>query len=318
MLLKEEKLLYQDSLKQISYEIASWGTKNHVLSEAALHESGLQRNSQRMEFHQANRLSDFLEEKRIGYAQKWTEEKEFFKRICMRKKWNLKSCAAHGSNWGTTRQIRGHRDPNFEMLDSKIASVLNTYFKKKVSLEERKAQMEDRFRSGKQIAHLINEYFRVTGAHEVFLDYSDLFSIASHGDDIQDFETRWDEVFWYQSVKFSMTRFWTVCTRCEYERLINSKQYWLCTNKKSIKIKSKLGYQNLKTMVKRHVDQKIRTRRFQARTERVERGVLDKTQKREDSALKGTQENAVSGKQKDSVQREMHAASATISVCVDK
>ena len=27
MLLKEEKLLYQDSLKQISYEIASWGTK---------------------------------------------------------------------------------------------------------------------------------------------------------------------------------------------------------------------------------------------------------------------------------------------------
>ena len=29
----------------------------------------------------------------------------------------------------------------------------------------------------------------------LFLDYSDLFSIASHGDDIQDFETRWDEFF---------------------------------------------------------------------------------------------------------------------------
>ena len=29
------------------------------------------------------------------------------------------------------------------------------------------AQMEDRFRSGKQIAYLIYEYFRVTGAHEV-------------------------------------------------------------------------------------------------------------------------------------------------------
>ena len=129
------------------------------------------------------------------------------------------------------------------MLDAKIASALNTYFKKKVSLEEQKAQMEDRFRRGKQIAYLIYEYFRVTGAHEVVPDYSDLFSIASHGDDVQDFETKWDEVFWYQSVRFSMARFWTICTRCEYEGLINSKQYWLRTNKKSIKIKSKLGYQ---------------------------------------------------------------------------
>ena len=41
--------------------------------------------------------------------------------------------------------IRGIRMPNFEVLDAKIASVLNriiqnTRFKKKVSLEEMKAQ----------------------------------------------------------------------------------------------------------------------------------------------------------------------------------
>ena len=39
---------------------------------------------------------------------------------------------------------------NFEMLDARIASALNkiiqnSYFKKKVSLEEQKAQKEDRF-----------------------------------------------------------------------------------------------------------------------------------------------------------------------------
>ena len=42
--------------------------------------------------------------------------------------------------------------------------------------------------------------------------------------------------FCYPQVRFPMTRFWKVCTRCEYESLIDSKQYWQCTNKKSIKI----------------------------------------------------------------------------------
>ena len=44
---------------------------------------------------------------------------------------------------------RGTPGPNFELLDAKIASALNkviqnTRFKKKVSLEEQKAQKEDR------------------------------------------------------------------------------------------------------------------------------------------------------------------------------
>ena len=41
---------------------------------------------------------------------------------------------------------------------------------------------------------MIYEYFRVTGAREAVLDYSDLFSTTLHGDDIQDFDTRWDQV----------------------------------------------------------------------------------------------------------------------------
>ena len=52
-----------------------------------------------------------------------------------------------------------------------IASALNriiqnTRFKKKVSLEEMKAHKEDRFLRGIQIAYLIYEYFRVTGAND--------------------------------------------------------------------------------------------------------------------------------------------------------
>ena len=53
--------------------------------------------------------------------------------------------------------VRGIRMPDFEVLDAKIASALNriihnTQFKRKVSLEEHKAQKENRFLRGRQIA----------------------------------------------------------------------------------------------------------------------------------------------------------------------
>ena len=37
-------------------------------------------------------------------------------------------------------------------------------------------------------------YFWVAGAHEAVLDHSDLFGITLHGDDVQEFDARWDEV----------------------------------------------------------------------------------------------------------------------------
>ena len=42
----------------------------------------------------------------------------------------------------------------------------NSHFKRRVSLEEQKAKKEDRFFRGRQIAYLIYEYFRVTGAND--------------------------------------------------------------------------------------------------------------------------------------------------------
>ena len=34
----------------------------------------------------------------------------------------------------------------------------------------------------------------MTGAHDTVLDYADLFSFTLHDDNIQEFDTRWDEV----------------------------------------------------------------------------------------------------------------------------
>ena len=86
------------------------------------------------------------------------------------------------------------------MLDAKIVSALNkiiqnSHFKKKVSLQEQKAQKEDRFLRGRQIAFMIYDYFRVTGAHDTVSDYADLFSVTLRNDDVQEFDTRWDEIF---------------------------------------------------------------------------------------------------------------------------
>ena len=79
----------------------------------------------------------------------------------------------------TSRSSAGKNFQNFEMLDARIASALtkitqNSLFKKKVSLEEQKAQKEERFLSGRQLAFMIYDYFRVTGAHDTVLDCAGL------------------------------------------------------------------------------------------------------------------------------------------------
>ena len=89
--------------------------------------------------------------------------------------------------------------PNFEVLDARIASALNkiihnSHFKRRISLEEQKPQKQDRFLRGRQIAHLIYEYFRVTGANDSVEDYADLFTISLRNDDIQEFDSKWDGI----------------------------------------------------------------------------------------------------------------------------
>ena len=82
----------------------------------------------------------------------------------------------------SSSSIRGIQMPNFEVLDARIASALNriihyTKFKRRISLEEQKAQKQDRFLRRRQIAYLIYEYFRVTGANDSVENYADLFTI---------------------------------------------------------------------------------------------------------------------------------------------
>ena len=75
----------------------------------------------------------------------------------------------------SSRSVFEQNFPYFEMLDAKIASALNkiiqqSQFKKKVSLEEQKAQKKDRFLRGRQIAFMIYDHLRVIGAHDTVSD----------------------------------------------------------------------------------------------------------------------------------------------------
>ena len=79
--------------------------------------------------------------------------------------------------------VKRTHGPDLELLDARVASALNkiiqnTRFKKKVSLEDMKAHKEDRFLRGRQIAYLIYEYFRVTGANDSVENYADLFTVV--------------------------------------------------------------------------------------------------------------------------------------------
>ena len=107
--------------------------------------------------------------------------------------------------FGSSSSILGISTPTFEVLDVRIASALfkiihNSHFKRKISLVEQKAQKEDRFLRGRQIAYLIYDRFRVTGTHDSVENYTDLFTIVLRNDDIQEFDSMWDGIL------LSMTR----------------------------------------------------------------------------------------------------------------
>ena len=182
----------------------------------------------------------------------------------------------------SSSSTRGISMPNFEVLDARIASALNkiihdSHFKRKISLEEQKAQKEDRFFRGRQIAYLIYEQFRVTGTHDSVENYTDLFSIVLRNDAIQEFDSEWDGIL------LSMTKIppddileglYKLRIR-ESEKLKTGLElYDLETHQK------KLGpdYHRLKAMVKKSIEQEIRNKNFGARIGNFEKNAVVKNQ----------------------------------------
>ena len=182
----------------------------------------------------------------------------------------------------SSSSTRGISMPNFEVLDARIASSLNkiihnSHFQRKISLEEQKAQKEDRFLRGRQIAYLIYEQFRVTGTDNSVENYTDLFSIVLRNDDFQELDSKWDGKL------LSMTKIphddifegmYKLRIR-ESEKLKTVLElYDLETHQK------KLGpdFHRLKAMMKRSIEQEIRNKNFGARSGNFEKNAVVKNQ----------------------------------------
>ena len=79
------------------------------------------------------------------------------------------------------------------MIASALTKLLNTQSNfQRVSVEEQRAQKDDRISRGRQIAYMIYENFRSTGGYEAVQGLSTLFAISLQHDDVQDFDIRWD------------------------------------------------------------------------------------------------------------------------------
>ena len=175
----------------------------------------------------------------------------------------------------SSSSTRGIPMPNFEVLDAKIASALNkiihnSHFKRRISLEEQKAQKQDRFLRGRQIAYLIYEYFRVTGANDSVENYADLFTISLRNDDIQELDSKWDGIL------LSMTKIPLddILEGLYKLRIRESGKLKTVLELYNMEIhQKKLGpdYHRLKTMVKRSIEQDTRNKNFGARNGNYER-----------------------------------------------
>ena len=166
----------------------------------------------------------------------------------------------------TSSSILGISMPNFEVLDARIASALNriihnSHFKRRISLEEQKAQKEDRFFRCRQVAYLIYDHFRVIGTHDSIENYTDLFTIALRNDDIQEFDSKWDGIL------LSMAKIphddileglYKLRIRGSEKLKTVLELYDLETHQK------KLGpdYHRLKTMVKRSIERNLPIKSF--------------------------------------------------------
>ena len=182
----------------------------------------------------------------------------------------------------SSSSIGGISMPNFEELDARIASALNkiihnSHFKRRISLEEQKAQKQDRFLRGRQIAYLIYEYFRVTGANDSVENYADLFTIVLRSDDIKEFDSKCDEIL----LQMTQIPLDDILEGLYKLRLRESEKFKTVLELYDLEIHQKklgLDYHRLKTMVKRSIEQDIQNKNFGARNGNYEKNAVVKNQ----------------------------------------
>ena len=84
------------------------------------------------------------------------------------------------------------------------------------------------------------KHFRATGAHEAALDLSDLFTFSLQGNDVQEFDTRWDQTL-LSAIEIPKEHVLETTILALYDQEIDRDR-------------AMSSYQRLKIMVRRHID----------------------------------------------------------------
>ena len=171
----------------------------------------------------------------------------------------------------SSRSMQVKDFPNIDDLDARIASVLNkiiqnSYLKNKSIPEE-----QDRFLQGRQIAFMIHDHIRVTGAHDIVLDCADLFFSLFVMMMFKKFDSRWDDIL-LSMTKIRTNDFLESLYKLRRRELDQFKAVQEVHNMEFHQKMSMPSYRKLKTMVKRSIDHKLRLRNFDARHGRIETG----------------------------------------------
>ena len=113
----------------------------------------------------------------------------------------------------------------------------------------------------------------MTGAHDTVLDYADLCPVTLRDDNIQEFDTRWDEIL------LSMTKIPSdeILERLYKSRIREFDQLKTVLELYEMEIDKKISMPNnkkLKKMVKKTINRKLRLRFFDARHGRIGTGAV--------------------------------------------
>ena len=174
--------------------------------------------------------------------------------------------------------------PDYDMLDAMIASALKSSrqahsFPQKVSK---------------------SSVLKSTRAYEAVQGLSDLFNIRLQNDGVQDFDVRWDPALLSANDMPSDV----ILEGLYKSKLQDSVQLQTALalfDQETVRNNGQTSYSRLKTSVKVHIDQMMRTRNFRVRNEVVKEEQSPRVQKERRPALKEKCESVFSGKLMDNV-----------------
>ena len=142
-------------------------------------------------------------------------------------------------------------------------------------LQEKGQSRGNEILRGSQIAYLIYEYFRVTRAKDSVENYADLFTVVLRNDEIQEFDSKWDEIL------LSMTKIPSddILESLYKLRIRESEKLKTVLELYNMEIHQKKAgpdYHRLKTIVKRSIEQNLRMKTFEARNRNYETSAVVK------------------------------------------